>query len=87
MTTSYGLQEGPARMRVQRALLQLMMQLLLATWSARIRYHGPRPGPAPNRVRCCSLSVVPHNSSKACMQWPGCHKKKGIPPLLPSLLW
>jgi hypothetical protein len=44
-------QDGPARMRVQRALLQLMMQLLLATWSARIRYHGPRPVPAANRVR------------------------------------
>ena len=46
------LQEGPARMRVQRTLLQLQMQLLLATWSARIRYHGPRPVPAANRVGC-----------------------------------
>lgn len=49
-------------MRVQRSLLQLQMQLLLATWSARIRYHGPRPVPAPNRVSCCQqiLAAVTH---------------------------
>ena len=45
-----GAQEGPKRMALQRRLLQMQMQLLLATWSARIRYHGPRPVPAANRV-------------------------------------
>ena len=49
-------------MAVQRRLLQMQMQLLLATWSARIRYHGPRPVPAANRVIDSTPRVHPKHA-------------------------
>ncbi|KDD75566.1 hypothetical protein H632_c615p1 [Helicosporidium sp. ATCC 50920] len=42
--------QGQARMRAERRLVQFMCQVFAASWTAVIKYHGPRPVPQSNRV-------------------------------------
>ncbi len=44
------LRPGPRRAAAERALIQALGKGFVASWTGVIRYHGPRPVPAPGRV-------------------------------------
>jgi hypothetical protein len=47
-------QRHPRRAHWERALVQFMCQLFVASWTGVIRYHGPRPVNRPNHVWVCN---------------------------------
>ena len=49
-----GAQRHPRRAQWERALVQVMCQMFVASWTGVIRYHGPRPVNRPNHVWVCN---------------------------------
>ena len=49
-----GAQRHPKRAQWERALVQVMCQMFVASWTGVIRYHGPRPVNRPNHVWVCN---------------------------------